>query len=364
MYPKKHQQQLLNKWFGVQRWVYNKCLAKHLDNKNNDIKTTLKSLRTDIINNVNFQTENTWMINYEYDLRDEAVRDFMKNINSNLAKGGKFELQFRSLKKQKTNGCSMSVLKKKWNKKNNFYSEIFKPNLKSHQKLPSDLPFDSRLIKTSTNKYFISIPKIVVESDNQADKKSMIFLDPGVKNFVVGYDPSGKIITWGKHDIGHIARLLHYKSKIQSKIKKEPKNKPRKSMRVALLRIGERVHNLVNDMHKKLAKFLCVNYSQIFLPRLNFHNIKNLNKKSKAKLASLQHCKFLDGLMYKATMYGSKVYEVNEAYTSKTCSNCGYIKTDLKNNNVYNCTNCNIEIGRDINASKNIMLRYFTRAVV
>lgn len=168
----------------------------------------------------------------------------------------------------------------------------------------------------------------------------MIFLDPGVKNFVVGYDPSGKVITWGENDIGRIARLLHYKRKLQGRIDLEPKNKKRRSMRTALLRIGEKIHNLVNDMHKKLAKFLCSNYSNIFLSRLNFHNIKRLDKKSKAKLAALQHCKFLDSLEYKARLYGSKVHEVNEAYTSKTCSNCGFIKQNLKNQNTYNCSNC------------------------
>lgn len=364
LYPTETQKKTLNEWFGIQRWVYNKCLERHLKNKENKKKTTLKDLRENIIHNINFETENTWMKEYEYDLRDEAVRDFMKNITSNLAKGGKFALSFRSLKQQKLTGCSLSVLKKKWNKKKNFYSPIFRPdNLKSHQNLPKNLESDSRLIKVSTNKYFISIPKISEKGDNQAKPNSMIFLDPGVKNFVTGYDPSGKIITWGEHDIGHIARLLHYKNKLQGKIKKELKNKKRKSMRLALLRIGEHIHNLVNDMHKKLAKFLCMNYSQIYLPRLNFHKCKNLNRKSKSKLASLQHCKFLDNLIYKASSYDSKVHEVNEAWTSKTCSNCGYIKFDLKNQDIYNCSNCHIRIGRDINASKNIMLRYFTRAV-
>lgn len=113
IYPKKSQQQTLNKWFGLQRWVYNKCLAQHKENIRNEIKTTVGSLRTNIINNSNFENSNTWVLDYNYDLRDEAIRDFIKNLKSNKAKGGKFELKFRSLKDQKLYGCSMSVLKKK-----------------------------------------------------------------------------------------------------------------------------------------------------------------------------------------------------------------------------------------------------------
>jgi len=42
-------------------------------------------------------------------------------------------------------------------------------------------------------------------------------LDPGVRTFTTGYDPSGQAIEWGKGDIGKIYRLCHAHDKIQSK---------------------------------------------------------------------------------------------------------------------------------------------------
>lgn len=362
IYPTITQREILRKWSGLQRWVYNQCLTRHLENRKFNKKTTLNDLRTNVINNSNFEIENVWVKEYEYDLRDEAVRDFIKNINSNIAKGGKFELKYKSLKDQKSKGFSISVLKKKWAKRKNFYSEIFNPeNLSSHQKLPKNLPADSRLVKSPKKEYFISIPENRDVSDNQADKNSMIFLDPGVKNFVVGYDPSGRSIIWGKKDASRIARLLHHKRKLQSAIDKETKNKRKKSLNNAILKLGKKITNLVNDLHKKLSKFLCINYKMIFLPRLNFHNFKKLNKKSKSLMSTYKHCEFLDKLKYKAFHYNSNVIEVNEAYTSKTCSNCGFIKNNLKNADYYNCDSCNYIIGRDSNASKNIMLRFITK---
>ena len=112
-------------------------------------------------------------------------------------------------------------------------------------------------------------------------------------------------------------------------------------------------------MHKKLAKWLCENYSKIYIPRLNFHKMKKLNSKEKAKMASLNQCAFVDRLIWKSREFKCKIYEVPEDYTSKTCSNCGSLKTELKGR-TYNCKCCNKIFDRDINASKNIMLRYLT----
>jgi putative transposase len=184
----------------------------------------------------------------------------------------------------------------------------------------------------------------------------MIFIDPGVKTFLTGYDPSGKIITFGsKENSKRIAMLLHFKNKLQKKLKLQQTSKNNK-LRIALLRINKKIHNLISDLHYKSSKWLLENYKCIYLPRLNFHNFKKLNKKSKTLLSRYRHCEFLDKLSSK----GQNVFEVNESYTSKTCSNCGNLHESLLNKDIYNCDCCKIKIGRDINASRNIMLRYFS----
>ena len=59
-----------------------------------------------------------------------------------------------------------------------------------------------------------------IKTDNQGTKFSVveenrgsgiISLDPGVRTFMTGYNPSGEVIEWGKGDISRIYRLcLHY----------------------------------------------------------------------------------------------------------------------------------------------------------
>lgn len=358
VYFNQDQKNLLKEWFGCRRWIYNKCLDAI---KNHKIKATKKSLREFVINNKNFKTENKWMINYEYDLRDEAMNDLLNNIKTNLSKGGKFQIKFKSKKDMNKRNESLSVLAKKWNKKNNFYSQIFRPDkVKSSEKLPEKLDYTSRLKRTPTNKYYFCFPKVLeLKGENQANK--IIFIDPGVKTFLTGYDPDGKIIIWGERDIGFIARLQHYRNKLHGKIVKSKNKRKKISYRKAMIRINERIFNLVEELHKKLVKWLVENYNYIFLPRLNFHLCKKLNKKSKEKMSAYSHCRFMDRLRNKTREYTTtKLIEVKEDFTSKTCSNCGNLHKSLKNKDLYKCEECKIEMGRDINAAKNIMLKYLT----
>lgn len=355
VYPNSEQKRTLSNWFGVRRWIYNKCLECI---KNGTCKPALKELRENVINNKNFQKENSWMLNYEYDLRDEALRDFLKNIKSNFSKGRSFNMKFLNKKTSQ----SLSVLSKKWNKKNNFYSSVFKPNiLHSAEPLPNALSYSSRLLCTPTKKYYLCLPQSLEKSENQARTFKAIFIDPGVKNFVTGYDPEGKIVVWGQKNIGKIARLLHYKRIVQSK-EASVNAKKRKRLKLAELRINERIRNLVDDLHKKCAKWLCENYTHIYIPKLNFHKCKGLRASCKSKLASLRHCAFVDRLINKCREFANrKVFVVGESYTSKTCGRCGWQNDTLKNKDVFTCDHCKLVIERDINASRNIMLRFLSK---
>lgn len=355
IYPDKTQKQTLREWFGVRRWIYNKCLSV----MKTGVNPTQEELRKRVVNNNNFEAFNTWMLNYDYDLRDEAMRDFVKNIDSNKAKGKSFEMRYKSKRDHKQ---SISVLGKKWNKPKNFYSPVFNPSkLVSSEDLPTQLKYTSRLVHTASNKYFLCIPQPTeLQSDNQAHK-NMIFIDPGQVDFATCFDPSGKIVVCGEGDSSRIAKLLHWRRKLTSKISKTQKTKTKRRLSIALFRLNEHIDNLVKELHKKLALWLCQNYQTIYIPRLNFHNCKNLNKRSRSVLASLQHCEFVNRLIHKSKEFKNcQVIEVNEACTTKTCGNCGNYNLEIKSNRSYDCKKCGISIGRDVNASRNIMLRYFT----
>ena len=67
-------------------------------------------------------------------------------------------------------------------------------------------------------------------------------------------------------------------------------------------------------------------------------------------------------LQYKCSEYGIQLVVADRFYpSSKACSCCGFIKSDLKlNDRFYRCNSCGLEIDRDLNAAENLA-NYFYR---
>ena len=68
--------------------------------------------------------------------------------------------------------------------------------------------------------------------------------------------------------------------------------------------------------------------------------------------------KFRKYLIYKSELNRIELVIVDRFYpSSKTCSQCGFIKKDLKlNDRIYKCPHCGAVIDRDYNASLNLSM--------
>ena len=78
-----------------------------------------KELRTIIYADTTLP-QDEWHLEYPYDLKDEALRDLLKNVKSNRAKGGNFQIKFIAKKER---FGSITILKKHWNRPGNAYSQ-------------------------------------------------------------------------------------------------------------------------------------------------------------------------------------------------------------------------------------------------
>src|SRR5690606_28489903 len=60
-------------------------------------------------------------------------------------------------------------------------------------------------------------------------------------------------------------------------------------------------------------------------------------------------------------VYQGTVQEAcDEHFTSKTCGNCGFLNFTLGQKKIFSCPQCSIEMDRDVNAARNILLRFLT----
>ena len=77
------------------------------------------------------------------------------------------------------------------------------------------------------------------------------------------------------------------------------------------------------------------------------------------------HYRFRQRFLHKIREYPScQLIIVDEHYTSKTCGNCGKIYWKLGSNKTFNCPSCKVVMDRDIQAARNILLRFLTNYTV
>lgn len=361
LYPNKEEKDILLQWFGGARWTYNQC---NYESKERKVKRNKKDLRAVALNS-DAPNLPSWLKEIPYDIRDEGMNDLLKAYKSNFAKGSnhRFDIKYRSKKAPQE---SIVIHAKHWKREKGKYA--FLKKIKSSELLPDDIVYDTRLVlvRKTMEFYLCLLSPLEVRSESQAPEiKRVIALDPGVRTFQTGYDPSGLCVEWGKQDISKIYRLCHSLDRLQSKINKGG-HKRRWSRKRAAVRIRKKIKNLVKDLHHKLAKWLCKEYSLVLLPEFETQNMiqkgkRRLNSKTARAMVTWSHYRFKQRLIEKSREHPwCKVVIVNEAYTSKTCGSCGRLNDKLGSSKEFKCSSCGLECDRDMHASRNILLRYVT----
>ena len=89
-------------------------------------------------------------------------------------------------------------------------------------------------------------------------------------------------------------------------------------------------------------------------------NVSGMMKNKHLSNSIMKQCfnKFRQYITYKAELYGIELVIADRWFpSSKTCSECGSIKHDLKlKDRVYKCPHCGAIIDRDLNAAINLSM--------
>lgn len=331
-----------------------------------------------------------------YDMLTDEVRSCCSNIKScisNLKNGhiNHFKLTNKNIK----NGQSVLIPSKSINKKGIFTKLLGKMkgfNLIDTKKITCD----SRLIYDRYfDKFYLKCP-LYYNLTKIENRKDIVALDPG-ENIFMSYYSLNDCGTIG-NDIKIKILKYHLKiKKIQSCLKKKINKHKQKlvnknNLRRKLLKYNKKIKDIVSELHNKTALYLVKNYNKILLPEFETSNmvkcfgntfiknkikeiqslpltkqeqtvefrkytkIKKLAKNVKYVLNRLRHYNFKQHLINKCNEYGCEIKIVTEEYTSKCCSRCG-ILSNKYNNRLKTCINCDLHIDRDINGSRNILIK-------
>jgi len=113
-------------------------------------------------------------------------------------------------------------------------------------------------------------------------------------------------------------------------------------------------------MHWKTINYLTDNYSNIVIGNMSTKGIVSSNKLNKNIKRIAMHMRlfvFKQRLQYKCKLKNIGYKEIDEAYTSKTCTNCGYKNDNIGGKEIFTCGLCKYSIDRDVNGARNIMLK-------
>ena len=392
IFPSEKEKEDIHLMFDQFRWYYNSSLTifylhygyDKILNKNKYSNTSFRDIlrkyryEETTVNNLTFKDfiyddkrnelmiPEWWKNNVHSRLPRGAVNKFISSINSSIT----------NYKNKNINNFQMHFISKKSNTQYLHFEDSSYPSIFKHIKSTywyrtkdrkrkfislKDVSCQKRgieiIYEKDTNKYFLHYPVDIdwfpdddmrndsqVKFTNPEDPK-IISLDPGVRKFLVGYDPSGKSIFIGDGASKELTELLYTVDKLENK-------------RYKLL-LWRKIKNLVNELHWKTVSFLIKNYDIILLPDFRTSEMvkkKKLSRMTKRLMLMFSFHGFKKKLSWKCITSNKKLIIVDESFTSCTCTNCGMINNTKGKENL-KCVKCNLEIDRDVAGSRNIMIK-------
>ncbi len=178
-----------------------------------------------------------------------------------------------------------------------------------------------------------------------------IAIDTGLRNLFSLSDGS-------RYGVNFIDKIRHY-DKIITKIMQQrqrqglnPKSRKYKNAVKKLRRyLKNEIHRILNSIIERYKP------GEIVIEKLNFRN-PDLSKRMNRLLSISGKSIIKEYFSSIEETYGIIVTEINPAYTSQTCSKCGYVdRNNRKSQSVFICEYCNKKIHSDVNASRNHLLR-------
>lgn len=219
--------------------------------------------------------------------------------------------------------------------------------LKCSEVLP-ECQIKNVVISKTANQWFIAF-KIPFEP-TVINKSGIVGVDLGIKTLAVLSD--GKVFEAVKPYRKNKRKLKLLQRKLS---KKQKGSNNRKKACVKVAKLHYRIACIRKDTTHKLTTYLAKNHSECVIEDLN---VRGMSKNHKLASAILDggFSEFRRQLDYKCQWYGTTLTVVDRFYpSSKTCSGCGNVKSDLKlSDREYVCENCGLIIDRDYNAAINL----------
>ena len=383
IYPSTEQKELFEECFRATRFIWNNAV-EYLRNNPNTSKTHLSLRQNTMLNDKQLDLDENihmkWLKKVPYDTRDLVLKQLSSNFKTNftLLKRKKIKFFVMGFKSKKSPYQSCFVDKRALDLQN---LKIFKRRLKHPFKVRNRIKRwvsenkceSSCILKREKNRYYLCLPmKKINEREPESPLKfqhqpyTRVALDPGVRTFQTFYSDQGIAGKIGDSVCEKLIDIGLLQDNLQSKIRSVKSKRTRYNLKKRCFLLRTKIKNIVNDLHWKTCHYLCTTFKHILLPSFEVSNMvrkdiperaRKIRSKTVRQLLSLSHYAFKEKLRFKADCMGCQVDIVDEAYTTKTCGDCGSLK-NMGGLKIYDCNECGFKLDRDYNGARNIFLKY------
>jgi len=242
-----------------------------------------------------------------------------------------------------------------------------KLNYKSHLNI-TDLDIKEIRVKFVNNKWLcdICVNDDIIRDDVIRQNNKVLAIDLGLKTLGTCVDNKGNVIVIANKSKKISKYYLKQIGKVQNKLSKKHKGSRKyKKLRRTINKLYTKKNSQIKQtLHTQSKQLLSMNYKTIVVGDLSVKKLMESDKNKYSKVSKSFHMSninmFMAFLTYKAYLYKTDIIKINEAYTTQTNSLTGKQfspKIELSDRTVK--LTDNIEIDRDLNATINILDRYF-----
>ena len=239
------------------------------------------------------------------------------------------------------------------------------------------------------NQYYLHVPlDRIITKKNITSESEILGLDVGMTDLITlsngsvyGANSSELFYTLSDNLVNkNRSRLFSYKRKLEERILTEQDLSKKSILELKLrnleennlgtqkrsAKIGKYKSRIVSHINCELNKMIKEeDVKEIVREDLSWSNKKrkkrNVSRKQQNRFSTWSKGILLERLSIKLTEKGIKETIVNPAYTSQVCCKCNHLGS--RNGKTFKCSNCNLSIDSDFNASIIIKKRKFIKEI-
>lgn len=357
LYPSETQEQKLWQSVGTARFIYNWTLAKQEENYKNGGKFISNGVLRKEITQLK-KNELSWLNEVSNNIAKQAVKDAC-DAYKRFFKGLSDKPRFKTKKRSKKSFYNDNVkLKVKDNKLVNIEKIGW---IKTNEQLPIGVKYSNPRISYDNKYWYISVG--IEQEENQEELTDIsLGIDLGLKDLAICSDGTVYKNINKTYMVRKIEkRLKRLQKQVSRKYEKNKKGKEYvKTKNIIKLekqiqQVHRRLANIRNNyLHQTTTNIVKTKPYRVVIEDLAVSDMMK-NKHLSDAIRKQGFSEFRRQLEYKCNFRGIKLVVADRFYpSSKSCSQCGKIKKDLKlKDRVYKCS-CGLNIDRDLNASINL----------